>query len=87
MLQIPIQMAAIPEFHSPHTNHLHWIPDNVTTPQFFLDYHHPNSPIWPENTPWFIDNEMGATFGTERVSGLHHTVPNQAFILFEDVNM
>jgi 4-coumarate--CoA ligase len=35
------------------------IPDNLSSVQFMLDYHHPRRPLRPANAPWFIDDTTG----------------------------
>ncbi|KAJ7751240.1 amp dependent CoA ligase [Mycena maculata] len=48
------------EFHTPKgSTPLPHVPDDLTLPQFFLDFHHPARPIRPKNTPWLIENSTG----------------------------
>lgn len=42
-----------PRYHLPH------IPDDLTIPQFFFDYHAPSRPSRPDHVPWFIDDHSG----------------------------
>ena len=44
-----------------------FIPDNLTIPQFFLDYHHPLRPVREATTPIFIDDDNGRKIGLEEV--------------------
>lgn len=52
-------------FRSPRYDLPH-IPDDLTIPQFFFDYHAPTRPIRPDHVPWFIDDHSGrAVVGRE----------------------
>ncbi|KAE9408992.1 hypothetical protein BT96DRAFT_807236 [Gymnopus androsaceus JB14] len=44
-----------------------FIPDNLSVPQFFLDYNHPIRPKRPKNCPWFVADESGRNIGEEEV--------------------
>lgn len=54
------------EFHAAGV--LPGVPDDLTIPQFILDYHHPLRPVRPQGTPWLIDDATGRTVDYEEVS-------------------
>ena len=56
---------------------LPFIPDNLTIPQFFLDYSHPIRPIRKGGEPWMIDDETGREVGFEEVNFIFG-VPNRS---------
>jgi 4-coumarate--CoA ligase len=43
------------------------IPSNLTLVQFILDHHHPNRPLRPPLTPWFIEEATGRPVFYEEV--------------------
>lgn len=43
------------------------IPDDLTIPQFFLDYHHPLRPVRKDLTPWLIEDATGRRISYEEV--------------------
>ena len=59
-------VPAIHEFRSVHGD-CPEVPDNLSLPQFFLDFWHPLRPIRPTGSPWFIDDEGGRTLDYEQV--------------------
>jgi len=42
------------------------VPDDLTIPQFFLDFHHPRRPLRTD-APWLIEDETGRHIGFEEV--------------------
>ena len=50
-----------------HTDPLPPIPDDLTIPQFFLDYQHPLRPVRKDLTPWLIEDATGRKIGYEEV--------------------
>lgn len=43
------------------------IPDDLTTPQFILDYHHPIRPQRPLGVPWLVADKSGQHLNLEEV--------------------
>ena len=56
---------------------LPFIPNNLTVPQFFLDYTHPIRPFRKDGEPWMIDDETGREVGYEEVNFILG-VPNRS---------
>ena len=50
-----------------HTDPPPPIPDDLTIPQFFLDYQHPLRPVRKDLTPWLIEDATGRKIGYEEV--------------------
>lgn len=46
------------------------IPDDLTIPQFLLDYYHPERPLRPKACPWLIEDGTGRTIFYEEVGHL-----------------
>ncbi|KAG9225433.1 hypothetical protein CCMSSC00406_0002936 [Pleurotus cornucopiae] len=44
------------------------IPDDLTIPQFILDYHHPIRPHRPNGVPWLVADKSGKRMDLEEVS-------------------
>ncbi|EKM61281.1 uncharacterized protein PHACADRAFT_168715 [Phanerochaete carnosa HHB-10118-sp] len=49
------------------TDSLAPIPDDLTIPQFILDYHHPLRPIRKDLTPWLIEDATGRRISYEEL--------------------
>jgi hypothetical protein len=45
------------------------IPDDLTVPQFILDYPHTTRPIRKHGSPWLIEDTTGKEIGFEEASG------------------
>ncbi|KAF8893747.1 hypothetical protein CPB85DRAFT_1330505 [Mucidula mucida] len=51
----------------PSSGRLPWIPDNMTTPQFILDFHHPIRPQRPNGVPWLVADKSGKRMDLEEI--------------------
>ncbi|KAF5368454.1 hypothetical protein D9758_002336 [Tetrapyrgos nigripes] len=58
-------MSAVHEFRSPLS--LPQIPDDLTIPQFLLEYKHSLMPARPHNAPWLIEDHSGRGILTEEL--------------------
>ncbi|KAI6137934.1 hypothetical protein BKA82DRAFT_4259713 [Pisolithus tinctorius] len=52
------------------------IPDDLTVPQFILDYHHPCRPLRRHDIPWFIDGQTGNKVGLEELRARTYGLAN-----------
>lgn len=59
-----------------------FIPDNLTIPQFFLDYHHPLRPVREATTPIFIDDDNGRKIGLEEARTRAYGLANSLSLRF-----
>lgn len=55
------------EIQSPVSNGLPYIPDDLTLPQFMLDYQHLARPVRKDGIPWLIEDSTGRRIGFEEV--------------------
>ncbi|KAK7064017.1 4-coumarate--CoA ligase-like 1 [Favolaschia claudopus] len=73
----------------PESSPLPSIPDDLTIPQFFLDYKHPSQPVRPPSVPWFIEDHTArpVTFDEirQRTSGLANALSLKWNIVENDV--
>ncbi len=51
----------------PSSGQLPEIPDDLTTPQFILDYQHPIRPQRPNGVPWLVADKSGQAMDLEEV--------------------
>ncbi|KAI0066474.1 phenylacetyl-CoA ligase [Artomyces pyxidatus] len=52
------------------------VPDNLTIPQFFLDYKHPLKSTHKQNAPYFIDDKTGKQYTEKDVLSRVHGLAN-----------
>ncbi|KAF9050881.1 phenylacetyl-CoA ligase [Hymenopellis radicata] len=68
----------------PSSGQLPWIPDDMTTPQFILDFHHPIRPQRPNGVPWLVADKSGKRMDLEeiqtRTTGLAVSLQTKYFI-------
>ena len=62
-------VSPIYEFRSVH-GECPEVPDDLSLPQFFLDWWHPLRPMRTAGSPWVIDDESGKTLDYEQVRQL-----------------
>ncbi|KAJ7675367.1 amp dependent CoA ligase [Mycena rosella] len=58
------------EFRAPPSTtalHIPDIPDDLSLPQFFLDYSHPARPLRPSGVPWLIEDGTGRAIGFDEL--------------------
>ncbi|KAH7913981.1 hypothetical protein BJ138DRAFT_1144920 [Hygrophoropsis aurantiaca] len=55
----------MPEFSGPPLDVT--VPDDLTIPQFFLDYNHPLRPIRKDGSPWLIEDGTSRKIGYEEI--------------------
>ncbi|KAI6044839.1 phenylacetyl-CoA ligase [Pisolithus marmoratus] len=52
------------------------IPDDLTVPQFILDYHHPCRPLRRHDIPWLIDGQTGNKVGLDELRARTYGLAN-----------
>ncbi|KAJ7786567.1 amp dependent CoA ligase [Mycena metata] len=78
------------EFHTPHgASPLPNIPDDLTIPQFFLDFNHPDKPVRPHGVPWLIEDHTARPIAFDelrmRTAGLANALSSKWNIAEDDV--
>ncbi|KAF9502460.1 phenylacetyl-CoA ligase [Pleurotus eryngii] len=64
------------EFTSTSRAPLPEIPDDLSIPQFMLDYKHPCMPYRPENVPWLTEDHSGRSIGFQEIKSRTHGLAN-----------
>lgn len=62
-----ILITSMTEFTSTSRAPLPEIPDDLSIPQFMLDYKHPYMQHRPENVPWLTEDHSGRSIGFQEV--------------------
>ncbi|KAJ7040366.1 amp dependent CoA ligase [Mycena alexandri] len=78
------------EFHPPHgASPLPNIPDDLSIPQFFLDFNHPARPVRPHGVPWLVEDHTARPIAFDelrlRTAGLANALSSKWNIAENDV--